>query len=77
VDPAGLSARRFCNLIHHWLASNVDERQRQELDRLLTGPLTSNGSHAAVDAEAGVRPPAWWDGDEDAAASSMAAVTYR
>jgi hypothetical protein len=66
--------------MHRWLALQVPADkpdQLTELDRLLTGPRTIHGVSAAVDPEAGVRPPAWWDGDDDATASSFAAAAQR
>lgn len=54
-----------------------NEEEEQNLERLLTGPLTRQGVSSAVDPEAGVAPPAWWDGDEDATASSIAVFAGR
>lgn len=43
----------------------------EELDRTLNGPRTS--TTPTVDSESGLRPPAWWGGDEEASQSSLAA----
>ena len=55
--------------------SQIDDAQkRRQLDQLLTGPLTNQPSstRTVIDPEAGIRPPAWWDGDEDASQTSLA-----
>lgn len=57
------------------LAENLADDKRIELDRLLTGPLTTTVQ--TVDAESGLRPPSWWDGDEEATRSNMAALAAR
>lgn len=74
MDPlTDFDSRRFLNLAHHWLAETTDPEKLDQLDQILTGPPTTTES--AIDPQAGVRPPAWWDGDDEATATSMAALT--
>jgi hypothetical protein len=46
----------------------LDKEQRQQLDDAL---LSRPGD---ADPETGLRPPAWWHGEEDAAASGAAFI---
>jgi hypothetical protein len=75
-----LTARRFLNLIHHWrvatLPADTEPDAIERLNQLLTGPRTDQ-TDRTVDAESGLVPPPWWDGDEEASRSAMAAHAAR
>lgn len=65
----------FLDLIQHYMLScyEVDEKKRLQLQRELTGIprlLLPEAKAAAIPRWA----PGWWDGDEDATASNMAAM---
>jgi hypothetical protein len=82
-DPDHLPAHRWCNAVHAAIydLDQVPVERRDEIHNLLAGPRTTTDDSTptavnAVDAEAGIPPPAWWRGDEDAARSGLA-VTAR
>jgi hypothetical protein len=79
-----LPVPRFLNLVH-WYAIERSEPLTEEhanhlrqLERQLTGSMTTRRTAPVRAAQPGVRmpdPPSWWIDDEDASASSQMAMT--
>lgn len=57
------------------MIEHTDHKHHDEINRLVTGPLTRTGAPTArhVDPETGLQPPPWWSGDDDASHSSLLA----
>ena len=63
VDPAELEASRLLNLAYYSITRNLSKEDREKLDAdLLSRP-------GEVDPDTGLKPPPWWQGEDDAAAS--------
>jgi hypothetical protein len=63
----------FLDIVQFWMLSEfeIEEKARVKLRRSLLGPLTTEeGTDTSIPHWA----PSWWQGDEDATASNMAAM---
>lgn len=81
VDPLALPMGRLVNLFERWLLLHLKEDDRKAYVEAIDG-MRKRSERAAIVAEveavadgpAPARVPSWWHGDEEAAATSMAAV---
>jgi len=65
------------NLVHYYLIHDVqDEKDRLKLTQQVTGPLRTKLPPKPIsdDPFDNVEPPYWWVSDEEAGASSVAAM---
>lgn len=63
----------FLDLVQHWMltAFEIEEKARVKIRRSLVGPLRTMGDESQTIPH---WAPAWWQGDEEATASNMAAM---